>query len=165
MSGARFVEVPADRLLGRLREIGAAVAAKGGTFEEGVQGREVYVDVTPSGSAATVRIYTSLASGAAEARDCGEDAVRLVLLSGGRPLRASEKILRTAPRGASDRVGAFLERLVSRIRLAYADARQVPACDLCGKAMAERTRKADGGRFYGCSGFPTCRATRPIGGA
>jgi hypothetical protein len=32
----------------------------------------------------------------------------------------------------------------------------------CGGRMVERTRKRDGGRFLGCSRFPTCRRTRPI---
>lgn len=163
-AGARFVEVPADRLLGRLREIGAAVTERGGSYAEGVQGREVFADVAPPRSAARVRVYTSLASGASEARDCGEDAVRIVVFAGERPIRPSEKVLRTAPRGAEDRVGAFLDRLQGRIREAYAEARSVPPCPLCGRALAVRTRKSDGGRFYGCSEFPECRGTMPIGG-
>lgn len=37
-----------------------------------------------------------------------------------------------------------------------------PECARCGKPMVERRRRADGVRFYGCSGFPSCRYTRPI---
>ncbi len=36
-----------------------------------------------------------------------------------------------------------------------------PVCDLCGKSM--RRRKGKNGEFWGCSGFPECRGTRPVG--
>jgi len=35
-----------------------------------------------------------------------------------------------------------------------------PVCDLCGKPM--RRRKGKSGDFWGCSGFPECRGTKPI---
>ena len=160
----RFVEVPADRLLAELRAIGAAVTGKGGRYVEGVHGREVFVDVVPPGGRAMVRVYTSLARGAAEARDCGKDAVRIIVgvdtPERFRPLEESRKVLRTAPRGASDRVAAFLARLRSEIREAYGRALRVPSCPKCGRAMAERTSK-DGGQFYGCIGYPECRGSAP----
>jgi hypothetical protein len=34
----------------------------------------------------------------------------------------------------------------------------------CGASMVERRRRRDGGRFLGCSTFPSCRHTRPIPG-
>ena len=40
-----------------------------------------------------------------------------------------------------------------------------PTCPRCGKAMALRTAKQGpnaGGQFWGCSGFPGCRATKDI---
>jgi hypothetical protein len=163
VSGPRFVAVPADRLLAELREIGALVTGKGGRFIEGKQGREVVVDVVPPGGRAMVRVYTSLAAGAREVRDCGEDAVRLVVGVDSperfRPIGDSQKILRTAPTSADDRVATFLARLREEIRQAYVRAKSVPACPLCGRAMAIRTQKATGRRFYGCTGFPECRGT------
>ena len=30
-------------------------------------------------------------------------------------------------------------------------------CSLCGKDMVLRFRHSDGGKFWGCSGFPACR--------
>jgi restriction system protein len=35
-----------------------------------------------------------------------------------------------------------------------------PACPLCGKTM--RRRKSAKGEFWGCSGFPECKGTRPM---
>lgn len=161
----RFVEVPADRLLGTLRGIAEKVTARGGRVVEGTQGREVVVDVVPPGGRAMVRVYTSLASGADAARGCGEDAVRLVVGvlgdRGFRPVAEAEKILRTAPAAAEDRVGVFLGRLTERLRGAYKTAAMVPACPACGRAMMRR--ESNSGSFYGCTGFPACRGTRPLG--
>lgn len=164
--GPRYIEIPADRLMGRLREVGAKVTAKGGAIAESVMGREVVVDLFPAHGRACVRIFTSLARGAEAARDCGEDAVRVVLgttVDGKwRPLSGSEKILRTAPREAEDRVGVFLDRLVDRVREVYLEARDTPACPACGRAMAIREARATGSRFFGCCMFPACRGTRPV---
>ena len=33
-------------------------------------------------------------------------------------------------------------------------------CPWCGKPLVERTRRADGGIFIGCTGYPECRYTR-----
>jgi hypothetical protein len=162
--GSRFVAVPADRLLAELRDIGARVVEAGGTFVEGRQGREILFDVGPRGSKAVVRVYTSLALGAKEVRDCGDDAVRIVVgtVTPDRfqPLDESRKVLRTAPHGDGDRIGTFLERLRRMIRLAYDEARGVPGCTLCGLPMALRTTKDKTRRFYGCTGYPACRGTR-----
>lgn len=164
MSGPRFVAVPADRLLAELRDVGAKVTAKGGRFVEGRQGREIVVDVVPPGGRAMVRVYTSLAVGAAEVRDCGDDAVRIVVgvdtPERFRALDESRKILRTAPHSVDDRVAAFLERLREAIRQAYGQARDVPACPLCGRAMALRSTRDGGRQFYGCIGYPECKGTR-----
>lgn len=163
MSGPRFVAVPADRLLAELREIGALVSGKGGSFTEGRQGREVVVDVVPPGGRAMVRVFTSLAAGAAEVRDCGDDAVRIVVgvdtPERFRPIDESRKILRTAPKGADDRVAVFLERLREAIRQAYRQAKEVPACPACGRAMALRSTRDRTRQFYGCIGYPECKGT------
>ena len=42
---------------------------------------------------------------------------------------------------------------------------QVSSCPLCSKPMARRTAKRGanaGGEFWGCTGYPACRGTRPI---
>jgi len=43
---------------------------------------------------------------------------------------------------------------------------QASSCPLCLKPMARRTAKRGanaGGEFWGCTGYPACRGTRPIG--
>lgn len=45
-------------------------------------------------------------------------------------------------------------------------ASQPTACPLCAKPMVRRTAKRGanaGGEFWGCTGYPACRGTRPIG--
>ena len=42
---------------------------------------------------------------------------------------------------------------------------QASACPLCSKAMVRRTARRGanaGGEFWGCTGYPACRGTRPI---
>lgn len=36
-----------------------------------------------------------------------------------------------------------------------------PACPKCGAAMVRRTRKSDGGQFWGCPNYPKCRGILP----
>lgn len=166
MSGTRFVAIPADRLLAELREIGALVSGKGGRFVEGVQGREVVVDVVPPGGRAQVRVYTSLARGATEVRDCGDDAVRVVVgvdtPERFRPLESGVKILRTAPAKADDRVGVFLGRLRVALRAAYVRAKDVPPCPVCGRAMALRSTRDKTRKFLSCIGWPECKGSRSV---
>ena len=165
----RFVEIPADDLLSELEGIGKKIEDRGGQFVSGVAGHEVVYDFyphTPSGEHVSVRVYTTLTRGAAVARDCGEDAIRIVVGAThgrdrrGRPrfhtLSEPRKILRTAPQGG-DRVRAFLDRLVSAIREAYAIAAKAPTCPSCTLPMAERQDR--NGSFYGCIGYPDCRKT------
>jgi len=169
MAGSRYIEIPAPALLSELRSIAEAVKAKGGKVEELLHGREVVFEVAPPGSMACVRIYTSLAAGAGSVRDCGEDAVRLVLgarvtIDGEaifKPLGGSRRIYRTAPKGAAeDRVTAFLGRLREAIREGYKAALHVPTCPACKAPMTMRNSR--NGSFMGCVRYPSCRGTRPI---
>lgn len=156
-----FVEVSAERLVELFRECGAGVERKGGTYIEHVVGRERVFDLAAP-NRPVVRVYSSLAVGADAARDCGKDAVRVVVgvetPEGWRRVLTSRKILRTAPRGVSDREGAFLERLRGALRDAWAAASRVPRCPACGAMMA--IRKGKRGRFWGCVNFPECSTTR-----
>lgn len=163
----RYVEIPADRLLAELRDIGEKVRGSHGSCSEGTSGREVVFDLSPPGGRSLVRVFTSLAVGAGAARDCGKDAVRVVVgarvgETEFRPLERGTKILRTAPKAEADRVGAFLARLRENLRAAYLRALKAPACPACGLAMVRRKRKDGSGEFLGCVGYPTCRATKPV---
>jgi four helix bundle suffix protein len=62
---------------------------------------------------------------------------------------------------AFEETGGFSERLTAkRIEAREKDKAPAPQCPLCGKAM--RRRSSAKGEFWGCSGFPECKGTRPI---
>ena len=164
MSGT-YVEVSADRLGGLLRECGAGVERKGGTFAEELVGRErVFVLCAPGRPA--IRIFSSLAVRADSARGCGKDAVRVVvgveMPEGFRAVLRPRRVFRTAPRAAEDREGVFLERLRGVLQEAWRMAMRVPRCSACGTMMAKRTTKKDGRSFWGCLNWPRCRRTRSM---
>jgi len=63
---------------------------------------------------------------------------------------------------AFEDTGGFSERLTARrIEAREKDKPPAPECPLCGKPM--RRRKSAKGSFWGCSGFPDCKGTRPRG--
>jgi hypothetical protein len=171
VSGSRFVDVPADRLLAELKEIGLAVMNKGGMYVMlAPPGRETLVDLTPPNVFATVRIFTTVTANADSVRPCGEDAIRLfVKWDDGTPggklhfLEEVQKILRTAPQGAPDRVRAFLDRLRDEVRAAYGRALHVPTCPVCKTRPMKLKSTRDGTRkFYGCVGWPGCSGTQSV---
>lgn len=164
MASSRYVEVSAEGILNTLREVCEKVTSKGGEAHEGVVGSEIVYDLSPKGSSAFVRVYTSLARGSDAVRGCGEDAVRLIVISRAtdRAMRDTRRIYRTAPKGSHEaRERAFLDRLVEAIREEYREAKAVPVCPKCGKAMILRKPKQgqSWSPFYGCSGYPACKET------
>lgn len=167
-TGTRYVEVPAARLQELLDKVKKGLEGKGARYIEGQQGRERVVDLVPPHGRCMVRLYTSLAVGEAVVRDCGEDAVRIqVVVQWPRPgevrvLEEPKKMLRTAPKKAEDRVGAFLERLRLALREAYGLAFDNPPCPMCGAAMARRQQKGTSREFYGCIRYPNCKGLRNI---
>ena len=73
--------------------------------------------------------------------------------------------------------GGFTERLYAARRRARrgwshqsdksdkSDKSGIPACPRCGKPMRQRTARQGahaGQRFWGCSGYPDCKGTRPL---
>ncbi|MFN0077145.1 MAG: four helix bundle suffix domain-containing protein [Prosthecobacter sp.] len=62
---------------------------------------------------------------------------------------------------AFEETGGFSERLMAK-RLEARDKNQPPGpeCPVCSKPM--RQRKSAKGDFWGCSGFPDCKGTRPV---
>jgi four helix bundle suffix protein len=61
-----------------------------------------------------------------------------------------------------EETGGFSERLTAKRIEAREQAKLAsPECPLCGKPM--RRRNAATGQFWGCSAFPDCKGTRPIG--
>jgi restriction system protein len=62
---------------------------------------------------------------------------------------------------AFEQTGGFSERLMTkRIEAREKDQPEAPECPLCRKPM--RQRNSAKGRFWGCSGFPECKGTRPL---
>lgn len=63
--------------------------------------------------------------------------------------------------------GGFSERMTAARVEAKREHRQVvdeeaPTCPLCGAPM--KLRRGARGDFWGCTAYPTCRGTRPVGG-
>lgn len=62
---------------------------------------------------------------------------------------------------AFEESGGFSERLTAkRLEAREKNRPPTPDCPLCGKSM--RQRKSAKGEFWGCSGFPDCKGTRPV---
>jgi hypothetical protein len=164
--GTRYIEVPATKILAEMRAIGGAIQDKGGKCDEGLSGQEIHFDFTPPNRQTVVRVYTSLGIGHLAVRECGKDAVRIVVgaarNSRFRPLGTQRRIYRTAIQGTYEkRVAAFLKRLRDAIRECYRIALQFPCCPVCNAPMALRSNKKSGHKFYGCVGYPECKGTRP----
>lgn len=61
-----------------------------------------------------------------------------------------------------EETGGFSERLTAKRIEAREQANLAsPECPLCGKSM--RRRNSATGQFWGCSAFPDCKGTRPMG--
>jgi len=59
--------------------------------------------------------------------------------------------------------GGFREKLTAVRVEARAEKEDVPACPECGKPMKKRNSAR--GEFWGCTGYPECKGTRPGGAA
>lgn len=174
--GTRYIKIPAESLLSELRAVGASVEGRGGKYAEATAGREIVCEITPPNSVSVVRVYTSLAVGADQARDCGEDALRIVVgatINGKwRNALKPRRVFRTAP--SKDRAGwlrqeerviVFIERMKGHLREAYKAAATAPRCPDCEGPMATRENRAQGNTFLGCMDYPDCKGTRPTEGS
>jgi four helix bundle suffix protein len=91
-----------------------------------------------------------------------DDAVvvaNAMLIIIGRALKMLKSQIEAQGKAFED-TGGFSERLTAK-RLESRDRQQPPSpdCPCCGKPM--RLRKSAKGDFWGCSGFPDCKGTRP----
>ncbi|MCL4205279.1 MAG: four helix bundle suffix domain-containing protein [Pirellulaceae bacterium] len=67
--------------------------------------------------------------------------------------------------GYSEQLAAA--RIAQRQREQAAPSAQIPTCPQCGKLMVLRTArqgKHAGSQFWGCTGYPACKGTRPLDG-
>lgn len=149
--GVRYVEVSSEAVAKTLELCEFVRADQNGCWEE--------VWVRPVTSSAgkefpyEVRIYTSVDIRTGFSRECGEDAIRLVLWDKGtdRPVKAAEKrVYRTK--------NAMLN-MVEGARELFRFVFSAQKCS-CGGLMLER--KGKNGPFLGCSRFPVCTKTAQI---
>lgn len=111
-----FVPVPAAAIRQRL-------AAAGFRLLDAACGEEVYERAHDKDARYTVKVYSSIQRGAAEVRECGEDAIRVVaIFLDGRfhwpakevPIFKATRVHRTGS------IEAVLDRMIERAREAYA---------------------------------------------
>jgi restriction system protein len=60
---------------------------------------------------------------------------------------------------AFEETGGFSERLTA-CRIEARNGEPTPGCNQCGRPM--RRRKSAKGEFWGCSGYPDCKSTKPV---
>lgn len=112
-----------------------------------------------------VKVYTSIRSDRKTSRDCGEDAIRIVIVwkdkSGWeKPIgKKPARVYRAARPGSSADV--IVVRALDRARTVSGEAMSLPICE-CGRPMA--LREGPSGKFYGCIGFveKVCSKTRRV---
>lgn len=113
---ARFVQVPAAAIRERL-------AAAGFRLLPATVGEEVYERPHDRDARYTVKVYSSIQRGAAEVRDCGTDAIRVVALFTDTRFRwpgVSVPVFKATRVHRAGSVEAVLDRMVERAREAYA---------------------------------------------
>jgi len=106
-----------------------------------------------------IRVYSSVVHGQL-ARACGTDAIRVCVLAlmgepgtaGTRGIHKFSRVYRTV---------GWASNLKDRVLEAYSWVKfNVQWCTECGKLMAVRQNKERHSLFWGCTGYPTCKATK-----
>lgn len=154
---SRYTEIDHSDMADTLEGIGFEPANQPGCVEY-IWQREV---VSTSGKKFpyAVRVYSSVDKRTGRTRDCGTDAIRVVLmdLESGRALKlkggkgkAGQRIYRTKN---------ALPTLVERCREYFGKVIH-DGCPKCGSVMAERAGK--NGKFLGCTKYPVCNGTKTI---
>lgn len=84
------------------------------------------------------------------AASTGEDSIRLVLMSNGKPIAKKVDAWTT-------RVPGWEQRLLEKVNFLLEKAINMIVCPDCGAIMLERDGKY--GKFFGCSKYPLCKKT------
>lgn len=97
-----------------------------------------------------VRVFSTIDVRSDDSRECGTDAVRVLLVSTttGKPLAVERKVLRTK---------SCLDNTLERCRELWRWVLDPKHHCKCGGLLVERTGKF--GDFLGCSNYPLCKAT------
>lgn len=121
--------------------------------------REMYGLMVHHGASAVKIVCTGIFTSECEAFAAGKP---LELLDGSALLRLVQEIKSTS---ASPSPSATVRSQPSAVSVSSPGPTHpaaAPACPKCGAGMAERSNRATGQRFWGCSKFPGCRGTIAI---
>jgi hypothetical protein len=130
---ARFVAVPASAIRERL-------AAAGFHLIPSPSGEEVYERSHDRDARYTVKVYSSIHRGAAEVRECGSDAIRVVAIFADSKFHWPARVVPIFKATRVHRAGtvdAVLDRMIERAREAYA---------ACNDHRSGKVRAPDGAR-------------------
>lgn len=99
-----------------------------------------------------IRVYTTIEGD--YSRDCGADAIRVVLFD--------KEINRAVGRADTKtlRVEKWRENLQAKINTVFMSVKGLKKCNYCGRYMV--IRKGKNGEFLGCSAYPTCKTTAKL---
>ena len=138
--GARFVPISFDTFKSQMDLMGFIPVTVPGTLEY-VFERVMHEDRF------AVRIYSSITMGETTTRDCGADAIRVVLY---------DRVLDKASYSETvKRTRNALETLQGRAREAWAHKNKYKCS--CGAVMAQRTGSSHTRSFMGCTAYPVCK--------
>ena len=154
---SRYVEISYEKMNETLESIGFSKVYPKGVIEY-VWERQVE-DTAGKEFPYAVRVYSSVDARTMTTRDCGADAIRVVLmdLATGRALKlksgkgkAGQRIYRTknALPTLKERCREYFIKVIRE------------GCPKCGAVMAERAGK--NGKFLGCTKYPECNGTRKV---
>lgn len=103
-----------------------------------------------------MRVYSSVDKRSNKARDTGSDAIRLVVLHAD----STKPVLREK---RTNRVPTWPKNLKKKIRNVEKRKDNLKFCNKCNGVMLIQKNKDSGDRFWGCSNYPDCRNTEPLG--
>lgn len=111
MAGSRYVEVSREALVGALERAGFTPYPSRGEL---VYARKHHLDPTM-----LVKVYTSLPLQAGDARGCGEDAIRVLLVFENERTKASGCLYKASRVYRTGSEQAVVERVLERARECY----------------------------------------------
>lgn len=150
MAGTRYREITRTAFTDQMAAMGFGEVVVRGCAEH-VYERQI--DKGPNPNRFAIRIFSSVHRGTGVTRECGGDAIRVLLMDTvlDRPV-LDWRVYRTE---------SALENTKTRAREAWVYVAKAPEnhCS-CGALMVERTSKH--GPFMGCTNYPICRNKRRL---
>lgn len=109
----------------------------------------------------SVRVYSSVDVRTGHTRDCGDDAIRVVMVdqSTGRATKIMGEARNQKTGTRINRTKGAMDNLEKRVRQYLLMGTKDYTCPKCGGLMA--VRKGPNGKFLGCRAYPECNGTRP----